>query len=183
MLVTDARVRAAYAEGAGIYRILPAAVAIPENQDDVVALVRQARESQLALIPRGAGSGMPGGNVGNGVIVDLSARFSDLVIDPRRRTARAGASVTWAEVNAAAKRYGLRLPPDPSSGAFATSGGMVATNAAGPRTVRYGSMSRWVEGVEVVEADGSVRLVERGARSGKRFTPTASPSQATRSIC
>ena len=45
---------------------MPAAVAIPENQDDVVALVRQARESKLALIPRGAGSGMPGGNVGNG---------------------------------------------------------------------------------------------------------------------
>ena len=94
MLVTDARVRAAYAEGAGIYRILPAAVALPENQDDVVALVREARESHLALIPRGSGSGMPGGNVGHGVIVDLSTGFSDLVIDPQRRSARAGASVT-----------------------------------------------------------------------------------------
>ena len=99
MLVTDARVRAAYAEGAGIYRILPAAVAIPEKQDDVIALVRQAKEARLALIPRGAGSGMPGGNVGNGVIVDLSTGFSDLVIDPHKRTAQAGASVTWAEVN------------------------------------------------------------------------------------
>jgi len=169
VLVTDARVRAAYAEGAGIYRIVPAAVAIPENQDDVVALVGQARESQLALIPRGAGSGMPGGNVGNGVIVDLSARFSDLVIDPRRRTARAGASVTWAEVNAAAKPYGLRLPPDPSSGAFATSGGMVATNAAGPRTVRYGSVRPWVEALEVVDADGNVRIVKRGGGRGERY--------------
>jgi FAD/FMN-containing dehydrogenase len=172
VLVTDARVRAAYAEGAGIYRILPAAVALPENQDDVVALVRQARESHLALIPRGAGSGMPGGNVGNGVIVDLSTGFSDLAIDPQHRSARAGASVTWAELNAAAKPYGLRLPPDPSSGAFATSGGMVATNAAGPRTVRYGSVRGWVEAVEVVEADGSVRILERGAGSPGRFTLT-----------
>ena len=173
MLVTDARVRAAYAEGAGIYRILPVAVAIPETQDDVVALVRQAAESHMALIPRGAGSGMPGGNVGNGVIVDLSTGFSDLVVDPHSRSARAGASVTWAEVNDAAKPYGLRLPPDPSSGAFATSGGMVATNAAGPRTVRYGSMSRWVEGVEVVEADGTVRTVRRGMRNGHKFALTA----------
>jgi len=77
---------------------------------------------------------MAGGNVGQGVIVDLSHGFSDLVIDPHGRSARAGASVTWAEVTDAAKPYGLRLPPDPSSGAFATSGGMVATNAAGPRT-------------------------------------------------
>ncbi len=172
MLVTDARVRAAYAEGAGIYRILPAAVALPENQDDVIALVRQARESHLALIPRGAGSGMPGGNVGNGVIVDLSARFSDLVIDPQHRTARAGASVTWAELNAAAKPYGLRLPPDPSSGAFATSGGMVATNAAGPRTVRYGSVRPWVQALDIVEADGSVRILERGAGNQGSFTLT-----------
>jgi len=172
VLVTDARVRAAYAEGAGIYRILPAAVAIPESQDDVVTLVRQAAESHVALIPRGAGSGMPGGNVGNGVIVDLSTGFSDLVVDPHSRSARAGASVTWAEVNDAAKPYGLRLPPDPSSGAFATSGGMVATNAAGPRTVRYGSVRGWVEALEVVEADGRVRTVRRGEGSGERFTLT-----------
>jgi len=172
VLVTDARVRAAYAEGAGIYRILPAAVAIPENQDDVVALVRQARESKLALIPRGAGSGMPGGNVGNGVIVDLSTGFSHLVVDPHSRRARAGASVTWAEVNDAAKPYGLRLPPDPSSGAFATSGGMVATNAAGPRTVRYGSVRPWIEALEIVGADGSVRILERGAGNQGSFTLT-----------
>jgi len=172
VLVTDARVRAAYAEGAGIYRILPAAVAIPENQDDVVALVRQARESKLALIPRGAGSGMPGGNVGNGVIVDLSTGFSDLVVDPRSRRARAGASVTWAEVNDAAKPYGLRLPPDPSSGAFATSGGMVATNAAGPRTVRYGSVRPWIEALEIVGADGEIRTVKRGAGSTEQYALT-----------
>ena len=173
MLVTDARVRAAYAEGAGIYRILPAAVAIPENQDDVVALVQQARESKLALIPRGAGSGMPGGNVGNGVIVDLSTGFSHLVVDPDSRRARAGASVTWAEVNDAAKPYGLRLPPDPSSGAFATSGGMVATNAAGPRTVRYGSVRPWIEALEVVGADGTVRMIRRGMGNGEQFALTA----------
>src|SRR5712692_11662377 len=167
VLVTDARVRAAYAEGAGIYRILPAAVAIPENQDEVVALVRQARESKLALIPRGAGSGMPGGNVGNGVIVDLSTGFSDLAVDPHTRSARAGASVTWAEVNDAAKPYGLRLPPDPSSGAFATSGGMVATNAAGPRSVRSGSVRSWVEAIELIGADGEARRVTRGAGSPK----------------
>jgi len=165
VLVTDPRVRAAYAEGAGIYRIVPSAVAIPKNRDDVVTLVREAAESHHALIPRGAGSGMPGGNVGSGVIVDMSRGFSELVVDPDARIARAGASVTWAAVNDAAKPYSLRLPPDPSSGAFATSGGMVATNAAGPRTVRYGSVRKWVEALEVVGADGVLRTVRRGERA------------------
>jgi FAD/FMN-containing dehydrogenase len=145
-----------------VYRIVPDAVAIPQDTAGVIALVQRATELRTALIPRGAGSGMAGGNVGPAAIVDMSRGFTDLAVDHERHSARAGASVTWAQVNEAAKPYGLRLPPDPSSGLFATSGGMVATNAAGPRTVRYGSVRRWVEGLEVVEVDGTVRTVKRG---------------------
>ena len=115
---------------------------------------------------------MAGGNVGAGLILDLSTGFSDLTLDPARRLARAGASVTWAQVNEAARPFGLRLPPDPSSGLFATSGGMVGTNAAGPRSVRYGSVRRWVDALEIVEADGSVRALKREGGSGKRFNLT-----------
>ena len=119
---------------------------------------------------------MPGGNVGAGIVVDMSTGFEDLVVDPARRLARAGASVTWAEINDAARPYGLRLPVDPSSGAFATSGGMVATNAAGPRTVRYGSVRKWVEALEIIEADGSLRTVKRGDGS-KKFDLTPDDRQ------
>ena len=171
-LLTDARIRAAYAEGAGIYRIVPTGVAIPADGEELTALVRWAAQTRTPLIPRGAGSGMPGGNVGPGVIVDLSRGFNDLRVDPRRRIARAGASVTWAQVTEAARQHGLRLPPDPSSGAFATSGGMVATNAAGPRTVRYGSVRRWVEAVEIVGADGEGRTVRRGEGRREVFSLT-----------
>ena len=174
---TEPRIRAAYAEGAGIYRIVPSAVAIPRDISDVVALVRRAAESRTALVPRGSGSGMAGGNVGPGVIVDLSTAFSDLIIDGQRRLAHAGASVTCARINEAAKPYGLRLPPDPSSGPFATSAGMVSTNAAGPRTVRYGSVRRWVEGLEIVEANGGVRTVQRGAGSGEQLHLTTGDRQ------
>src|SRR5207237_9062606 len=86
---------------------------------------------------------------------------------------RAGGSVTWPEATDGARAYGLRLPTAPSSGAFATSGGMVATNAAGPRTVRYGSVRNWVNALEIVGADGEVRTVRRGAGRGKRFDLSA----------
>jgi FAD/FMN-containing dehydrogenase len=166
---SDARIRAAYAEGAGIYRIVPEAVAIPAGLDDLVALVRQAAAAKRALIPRGAGSGMAGGNVGPGTIVDLSNGFSHLSVNPELRTARAGASVTWAQINDAARPYGLRLPPDPSSGLFATTGGMVSTNASGPRTVRYGSVRPWVDALEIVGADGEARTVRRRDGRGKKY--------------
>src|SRR5262245_2495764 len=115
---------------------------------------------------------MAGGNVGPAAIVDMSRGFTDLAVDHEKRVARAGASVTWAQINEAARPYGLRLPPDPSSGLFATSGGMVSTNASGPRTVRYGSVRGWVKELEVVEVDGTVRTVIRETGNGKRFTLT-----------
>ena len=70
---TDLRARAAYSEGAGVYRILPAAVALPADEADLVELLkwavgsRQSADSRQPLVPRGAGSAMGGGNVGEGV--------------------------------------------------------------------------------------------------------------------
>jgi len=167
-LETDPRVRAAYAEGAGIYRIIPDAVAIPRSTPEVAEVITWARQSRRPLVPRGAGSGMPGSNVGRGVILDLSQGFGHLEIDPQRRWARTGASVTWQTLTDAARLHGLRLPPDPSSGAFATCGGMVAANASGPRTVRYGSVRPWVQALEVVGVEGDVRWIRRGAGNGGR---------------
>src|SRR5437773_2004244 len=168
-LLTDFRIRAAYSEGAGLHRIVPAAVAVPRGVEELHALVRWAGATGTPLVPRGAGSGMAGGSVGRGVVVDLSRGFNWTAPAWPARRLWAGASVTWAELTAAARPFGLRPPPDPSSGAFATSGGMVATNAAGPRSVRCGSVRRWIQAIEIVGPDGEARRVRRGAGSGERF--------------
>jgi FAD/FMN-containing dehydrogenase len=165
---TDFRARAAYAEGAGIFRILPAAVCVPRDREDVASLAHWASAHRVALVPRGAGSAMGGGNVGDGVIVDLTALPRRVAVDGPARRARASGSVTLAELNIAADRAGLRLPPDPSSGRWATLGGMLSTNAAGARTVRFGSVRRWVEAIELVTADGEIAEFRRGGASGTR---------------
>ena len=162
-LLTDPRIRAAYSEGAGIYRIVPMAVAVPRGVEELQEVVRWAGATGTSLVPRGAGSGMAGGSVGRGAVVDLSQGFHWTAPDWPRRRLWAGASVTWAELAAAARPFGLRLPPDPSSGPFATSGGMVATNAAGPRSVRCGSARSWIEAIEIIDAEGDARRVVRGA--------------------
>jgi FAD/FMN-containing dehydrogenase len=159
---TDHRARAAYSEGAGIFRILPAAVCVPRDREDVASLAHWASAHRVALVPRGAGSAMGGGNVGDGVIVDLTALPRRVEVDGPARRARAGAAVTLADLNVAADRAGLRLPPDPSSGRWATLGGMLSTNAAGARTVRFGSVRRWVEALELVTADGEITELRRG---------------------
>ncbi|MGH7498207.1 MAG: FAD-binding oxidoreductase [Gemmatimonadales bacterium] len=176
---TDRRARAAYAEGAGIYRILPAAVCVPADSEDVASVMHWAATHNVSLVPRGAGSAMGGGNVGEGVILDLTALPHRLELDAARRLVRTSAAVRVAELNFAADAAGLRLPPDPSSGAWATVGGVVSTNAAGARSVRYGSMRRWVEAVELVTAEGELVELRRSsrpvARVLARFEAEAAP--------
>jgi FAD/FMN-containing dehydrogenase len=160
---TDSRARAAYAEAAGIYRIVPQAVCLPADIDDLRHLIRWAAEHRTALIPRGAGSAMGGGNVGEGVIVDLGQMGGRrLEIHASDRRATTSARVTLAELNAAAAAHGLRLPPDPSSERWASLGGMVSTNAAGARSVRYGSVRSWVQALTIVTADAEVVTLRRG---------------------
>jgi FAD/FMN-containing dehydrogenase len=163
LVLTDRRVRSAYSETAGIYRIIPAGVATPAGIADLQALVVWARDTRTPLVPRGAGSGIPGNAVGPGVIVDLRERMPRVLeIDAASATAVTSANVTQNELNRAALAHGLRLPPDPSSSAWATLGGMVATNAGGARTVRYGPVRPWVMGMEVVTGDAEVGWLSRG---------------------
>lgn len=163
LISTETRIRAAYAESAGIYRIVPAGVATPGGIPELVELIAWARETQSTLVARGAGSGIPGNSVGPGVIVDMRERMPKVLeVNPVSATAVTSANVTHTELNRAAFQHGLRLPPDPSSSAWATLGGMVATNAAGARTLRYGPVRPWVMGMEVVTGDGEVGWLSRG---------------------
>lgn len=176
---TDDDARAVYSEGAGIQRILPAAVAVPVDVDDLQALVTWAKTEGAVLIPRGSGSGMAGGAIGPGVIVDLSRwkTIDESRLEDRRLVVQPGA--VCADVHRIARSRGLRFPVSPSSAAFCTIGGMTATNAAGAHTLAYGAMRDWVEAIDWVSAGGlaSRSVAPSGARD--RTFPLATPG-ATR---
>src|SRR5438552_4263319 len=103
----DALARAVYSEAAGIGRAIPAAVAVPVDAEDVVVLVKWAAQTGTTLIPRGSGSSMAGGAIGNGVVVDLS-RINHLdKIDDRDRTVWLEPGVLWSTLDVAARRKGV----------------------------------------------------------------------------
>jgi FAD/FMN-containing dehydrogenase len=158
----DLPARAVYSEGAGIARAIPRAVRVATSADEVSGIVREARDSGLPLIARGSGSGMPGGAVGDGLVLDLSRLNSIAPVDIDRRRVWAGAGAVRNAVDAAARAGGLRFPVDPSSGAFCTVGGMASTNAAGPHTLRFGATREWVTALDCVFDDGTRAVVRRG---------------------
>jgi FAD/FMN-containing dehydrogenase len=109
---------------------------------------------------------MPGGNVGEGVSVDLMAPFArTFEPDVAERRLRVEVGTTLAAANAACLPHGLLFPVDPSSGERCTFGGMLANNSAGPHSVRHGATRRWVHEIEAVLADGSLVRCVRGEHS------------------
>ncbi|AHG89899.1 FAD linked oxidase domain protein [Gemmatirosa kalamazoonensis] len=177
----DLPARAVYAEGAGIARCVPAAVAVPGDAADVERLVQWASTTGTPLVPRGSGSGMAGGAVGAGVVVDLSRLAAIGAVDVAARRVSVGPGAVRGAVEAAARAVGLTFPPDPSSSPFCTLGGMAGTNAAGARTMRFGATRRWVAALDCVFADGSRAVVRRGAPPPdvapvRRFLAEVAPS-------
>src|SRR5665213_285506 len=107
----DAAARAVYAEAAGIQRIWPVAIAIPEDADDLRVLVQWAHDTRTPLIPRGSGSSMAGGAIGAGVIADVS-RLRDMPAIDEHCHLLVGPGVLRGEADAAAGACGLRFPID-----------------------------------------------------------------------
>jgi FAD/FMN-containing dehydrogenase len=159
----DIDARAVYSEAAGIAQIIPTAVAVPVDAEDVVTLVRWAAAEGRTLVPRGSGSSMAGGAVGNGLIVDLSLLTWLDPASPTTATIRCGPGALRDSIDNAARAIGRIFPVDPSSGAYCTVGGMASTNSAGSHSLLYGAMRPWVEALDCVFADGSRAEVRRGA--------------------
>ncbi len=148
--------RALYSTAACIFQIVPAGVVVPRDRDDVVRVVRYAAERGLPLTPRGGGTGLAGQTLGEGLILDFS-KYMNRILETQQVQSwvRVQPGVVLGDLNRHLRRFGLWFPPDPSSGDVATLGGMIANNAAGSRTVKYGSTRDYVLGLDCVLDDGS----------------------------
>lgn len=138
----------------------PRAVVRARSTEDVQAVLRFATAQGVAVVPRGAGSGLSGGaSAVDNCIVLSTERMVAVEVDPLTRTAIVEPGALNASVKNAAAEHGLWYPPDPSSFEFCSIGGNVATNAGGLCCVKYGVTSDYVLGMTVVLSDGTaVRL-------------------------
>lgn len=153
----DRLTRQLYATDASIYRVEPLAVAFPQTVAQAAALIRAAAEAGVPVIPRGAGSGLVGGAIGEGVVVDF-ARHNRRIDppDPEQRAVRVGAGVVLDRLNARLSPHGWCFGPDVATSSRATLGGMIASDSSGARAPYYGTTAGHVRALELVLADGRV---------------------------
>lgn len=148
----------------------PAALVRPRETADVAAVVGVCAELGVAVVARGAGTGLSGAaNANRGwVVVSLERMNRVLEVDPVQQTATVQPGVVNDELRERVARDGLWYPPDPASARWSTIGGNVATNAGGLCCVKYGVTRDYVLGMEVVVGSGQV--VRLGRQTAKGVT-------------
>lgn len=149
---------------------MPDAVVHASCREDVVATMRFAEQRGISVTTRGAGVGYVGGCVPleGGILLSVRKMDRILEINPADGVAVVEPGVILADLQSAVRERGWYYPPDPASMKECSVGGTIATNAGGPRCVKYGVTRHYVLGLEVVLPDG--RILEAGGRCHKNKT-------------
>lgn len=153
-----------YQYDGGVDKSLPEVVVFPRTTEDVIALVKLAARHNLAIVGRGAGTGLSGGSIprAGGMVISFSRMNRILEIDLANERAVVQPGVVNLDITLAVQGSGYFYAPDPSSQRACTIGGNVAENAGGPHTLAYGVTTNHVVSLEAVLPDGSV--IETGGK-------------------
>ncbi|MFD0832068.1 FAD-binding and (Fe-S)-binding domain-containing protein [Mucilaginibacter boryungensis] len=146
----------AYSTDASVYQEKPLAVALPKNNADVKLLINLALQHNLTLIPRAAGTSLAGQVVGNGIVVDISKYFNQVVeINKEEKWVRVQPGVIRDDLNHYLKPHGLMFGPETSTANRAMIGGMVGNNSCGLHSIVWGSVRDHLIEAKVILSDGS----------------------------
>jgi FAD/FMN-containing dehydrogenase/Fe-S oxidoreductase len=165
-ICTDILHRYILGTDASIYRKIPTAVIYPKQTEDVEQIVCFANKHKLSIHARGAGSGLCGAAIGDGIVVDFTRYMNRVLdVDLKQGWFECEPGYRKGELDAAIEGSGLFFPPDPSSGEYATFGGMYATNASGAHSAKYGNVADYLLDAQIVFSDGKAQSLRRIANT------------------
>lgn len=169
MLLRD-EAAAAFGGDKWFAHVAPAVVVLPRQTEEVARLLQFAAEERVPVTPRGTGYGYVGGCVPSpeGILLSLERMNRIREIAARDFLAVVEPGVLTGQLQAAVKKRGLFYPPDPASLRHCSIGGNIATNAGGPRCLKYGVTRQYLLGLEVVLMGGTI--IRTGGRTHKNKT-------------
>lgn len=152
----DTLTKKIYSVDASIYEVEPVGIVIPKSKEALYKTLEIAQQHHIPVIARGAATGITGGCLGRGLIVDTSKYLNKILeINIEEEYAICEPGVVQDRLNEALAPYGYRLGPDTSTGNRATLGGMLANNSAGARSLLYGTMCDHTLEVELALVGGT----------------------------
>jgi glycolate oxidase len=152
-------------DGLTNFRVLPAAVVLPNSAEQVESVVRVCHREKIPFVARGSGTGLSGGAlpIENGIVISLARLNRILEVDIPNARIVVEPGVINASVTQQVSPHGYFYAPDPSSQQVCSIGGNVAENSGGAHCLKYGFTTTHVLGLEVVLPDGS--LVHLGGKT------------------
>lgn len=174
-LFTNESVKRIYATDASAYREVPLAVAIPKTEQDVQKLIEFANENKTSLIPRTAGTSLAGQVVGNGIVVDVSKHFNQILeVNAQEEYAWVQPGVVRDELNRELAQHEFFFAPETSTANRAMIGGMIGNNSCGSNSVVYGSTREHLMELKGFLSDGTaVHFKENGVLRGSSSFETS----------
>ncbi len=154
-VLSDELTRRLYASDGSLYEIMPTAVVRPRVTADVVATVRYAATEGIPVHARGAGSGLAGGCVGSGIVVDFS-RYMRRMLSDDGETVRLQPGMVHGDLNRRLAQSKRVFGPDPADSDVTTLGGVLSVDASGSRRLVYGAARDHVVGLTAVLGDGRI---------------------------
>lgn len=149
-----------YASDASIYERAPTAILRPRSTADVANGLRYAAEQKIPVRARGAGTGLAGESLGEGLVIDFS-RYMRRVIRTDPEQVRVQPGLVLARLNDHLRHFGRLFGPDPANSSVTTLGSVIAIDAGGSHWLQYGSARRHIESLEIVLASGEILEVGR----------------------
>lgn len=151
----------AYSTDASVYQEKPLAVAIPKNVGDLQAIIGFANTHHITLIPRAAGTSLAGQVVGNGMVVDISKHFNQMIeVNVEEQWCRVQPGVIRDDLNHYLKGFGLMYGPETSTANRAMIGGMVGNNSCGLHSIVWGAARDHLLEATVILSDGSTAVLK-----------------------
>lgn len=163
-----------------IYKIRPLAVVYPKSVEDIQHTVRFCAANEIALIPRGGGTGLVGQAVGLGIIVDLS-KYMNAILGIENTLLHVQAGCKIQTINEYLKPFGRIHSIDPQSAKWCTIGGNISTNASGAHGIKYGATKDVIKEMTIVLANGDVVTINdsgvlQGSETAKNIFNSAAQS-------
>ena len=156
-----------YSVDSSSYRIKPKVIVFPKNQNDILKIIKFSRENKIPIVPRGASTGLVGGALGSGIILDLK-NLNHIIVG--KNFVSVGPGITKGKLDLILKKEESFFAPNPSIGPYCSVGGMIANNSSGSKSLKYGSVIDNLLEVTIITGNGEVITLPSNKKFGKAIT-------------
>ena len=158
-----------YSVDASSYQIIPKIIVVPKNEKDISNIIKIANKFKISVTVRGAGTGLVGGALNSGIIIDMK-NFDSCRID--KNHVKVGGGTIKGNLDKVLEKKKMFFPPNPSIGVFCSIGGMLGNNSSGSRSLKYGSVIDNVSEITFIDGSGEKITLPKNKKIAKKILET-----------